>query len=205
MKVVTRLESNGRGENRVMVEHADGRTLIVVADGAGGTGNGAAAAEMACSMVAGVFRRGTMSTDSWTAELSAIDRNLLTAARGGQTTVVAVEIEGGEVRGASVGDSGCWAIDSLGFVELTSSQNRKPLVGTGAAMPTGIGPTTLPARLLVATDGLLKYCPRAEIDRIAVTGTVEGAVEGLISKVRLPSGKFQDDVAIALCDSGVAG
>jgi hypothetical protein len=205
MKVVTRLESNGRGEDRVTVEHAYGRTLIVVADGAGGTGNGAAAAELACSMVAGAFRRGAMSADSWTAELAAIDRTLLTAAHGGQTTIVAVEIEGGEVRGASVGDSGCRAIDSLGFVDLTSSQNRKPLVGTGAATPTAIGPTTLPARLLVATDGLLKYCPRAEIERIALTGTLEGAVEGLISKVRLRSGTFQDDVAIALCDSGVAG
>ena len=204
MKVVTRLESSGRGEDRVMVEHADGRTLIVVADGAGGTGNGAAAAELACSMVAGGFRRGAMSTDAWAAELSAIDRNLLTTARGGQTTVVAVEIEGGVVRGASVGDSGCWAIDSLGFVDLTSAQNRKPLLGTGAATPTGIGPASLPARLLVATDGLLKYCPRAEIDRIAATGTLEGAVEDLIAKVRLGSGKFQDDVAIALCDTGVA-
>jgi serine/threonine protein phosphatase PrpC len=205
MKVVTRLESSGPGEDRVIVEHADGRTLIVIADGAGGTGRGAAAAEMACSMVAAAFRRGAMSSDSWVAELAAIDRNVLTGALGGQTTVVAVEIDGTEVRGASVGDSGCWAIDSLGFVDLTSSQDRKPLLGTGLATPRGIGPTTLPARLLVATDGLLKYCPKTEIDRIAVTGTLEGAVEKLISRVRLRSGNFQDDVAIALCDSGIAG
>jgi len=205
MKIATKLESSGRGEDRVMVEYADGRTLIVVADGAGGTGNGAAAADIACTMVAAAFRRGGMSTNSWVAELSAIDRNLLTAAPGGETTVVAVEVDGSEVRGASVGDSGCWAIDSLGFVDLTGSQSRKPLLGTGAAKPTGIGPTALPARLLVATDGLLKYCPRSEIDRIAGTGTPDSAVEELISRVRLRTGKFQDDVAIALCDTGVAG
>jgi serine/threonine protein phosphatase PrpC len=57
----------------------------------------------------------------------------------------------------------------------------------------------VPARLLVATDGLLKYCPTAEIARIAPSGTLEGALEELISKVRLRTGKFQDDVAIALC------
>ena len=140
-----------------MVEQAGGRTLIVVADGAGGTGRGAAAAEMACSMVAAAFRRGAMSSDGWVAELLAIDRHVLTGALGGQTTVVAVEIDGTEVRGASVGDSGCWAIDPLDFMDLTSSQDRKPLLG---------------------------------------------ALEELISKVRLRSGKFQDDVAIALCDSG---
>lgn len=205
MKVVKRVESGGRGEDRVIVERSDGRTLIVVADGAGGTGNGAAAAEMACSMVAVAFHRGGLSPDSWVAELSAIDRTLLTAAPAGQTTLVAVEIDGGEVRGASVGDSGCWAIDSLGVVDLTSSQNRKPLLGTGAATPTRIGPTTLPTRLLVATDGLLKYCPRAEIGRLAGAGTLEEAVDELISKLRLRSGKFQDDVAIALCDGTVAG
>ena len=204
MNVVTKVESSGRGEDRIMVEKVDGRTLIVVADGAGGTGNGSVAADMACSLVAAAFRRRAMSTDSWIAELSAIDRSLLQAGHGGQTTIVAVEIEGGEIRGASVGDSGCWALDSLGFVDLTGAQNRKPLLGTGEAMPTSIGPTAAPPRLLVATDGLLKYCQRADIDRIAITGTLQGAVEALISKVRLRSGKFQDDVAIALCDFEVA-
>lgn len=203
--VATRRVSGGRGEDRVMVEQADGRTLLVVADGAGGTGSGAAAADLACNLVAAAFRRGGMSAASWVAELSAIDRTLLTGAPGGQTTVVAVEVDGDEVRGASVGDSGCWAIDSSGCVDLTSGQSRKPLLGSGAARPTVIGPTRLPPRLLVATDGLLKYCPRAEIVRIVVNGTPENAVEELISKVRLGSGRFQDDVAIALLAGAVAG
>ena len=160
---------------------------------------------MTCSLVVAAFRRGAMSTDSWIAELSAIDRNVLLAGHGGQTTVVAVEVDGNEIRGASVGDSGCWALDSLGCVDLTSSQRRKPLLGSGGAAPAGIGPTALSPRLLVATDGLLKYCPRADIDRIAVGGTLEEAVEALVSKVRLRNGTFQDDVAIALCDAEVAG
>jgi serine/threonine protein phosphatase PrpC len=205
MRVVTRVESSGRGEDRVVVEHAEGRTLIVVADGAGGTGRGAAAADAACSMIRTAFWRGAMSSDEWVAEVSAIDRGIFAQSLGGETTVVAVEIDGTEVRGASVGDSGCWAIDSLGHVDLTGSQVRKPLLGTGLATPRGIGPTPLPARLLVATDGLLKYCPGGEINRIAATGTLEEALEELISKVRLRSGKLQDDVAIALCDGGVTG
>ena len=205
MRVVTRVESSGRGEDRVVVEHADGRTLVVVADGAGGTGDGAAAADMTCSMVVAAFRRGTMSADAWIAALSAIDRKLFAAGRGGQSTVVVVEIDGNEIRGASVGDSECWALDSFGFVDLTSLQKRKPLLGTGEAAPKGIGPTTLSPRLLVATDGLLKYCPRAEIDRLASGGTLEEAIDALVSKVRLRSGTFQADVAIALCDAGAAG
>jgi serine/threonine protein phosphatase PrpC len=204
MRIIARVESGGRGEDRLLVEHAEGRTLIAVADGAGGTGNGAAAADLACSMVAAAFRRGAMPTDSWMAELLVIDRQILRTGGGGQTTIVAVELEGSELRGASVGDSGCLAIDSVGFVDLTAGQNRKPLLGSGEAEPAGIGPTTVPSRIVVATDGLLKYCPRAEIDRLALTGTLEEAVGALIFKVRLPGGGFQDDVAIVLCDCGGA-
>ncbi|MEP6653239.1 MAG: SpoIIE family protein phosphatase [Myxococcales bacterium] len=205
MKVATRIESGGRGEDRIAVEQVGGRTLIAIADGAGGTGRGAAAAEMICGMAVATFRRGAMSTDSWVGELLTIDGNVLRTGHGGQATVVVVEIEGTEIRGASVGDSGCWAIDPLGFVDLTAAQNRKPLLGTGAAMPTGVGPATAPARFLMATDGLLKYCPRAEIARISAKGAVQEAVDALIAKVRLRSGGFQDDVAIVLCDCEGAG
>jgi serine/threonine protein phosphatase PrpC len=205
MRVATRVESGGRGEDRLAIEQADDRTLIAVADGAGGTGRGASAAETICSMAIAAFRRGARSADSWVAELLTIDGALFRAGQGGQAAVVVVEIQGSEVRGASVGDSGCWAIDPIGSVDLTAAQNRKPLLGSGAAMPTGVGPTTAPARLLIATDGLLKYCPRAEIDRIAAKGALQEAVDALISKIRLRRGRFHDDVAIALCDCEVAG
>jgi hypothetical protein len=142
-----------------------------------------------------------MSADSWVAELLTIDGDLVRTGHGGQAAVVVIEMDQREIRGASVGDCGCWAIDPVGLVDLTAAQNRKPLLGTGAAIPTGVGPTPAPARLLVATDGLLKYCPRSEIHRIAAVGDVQEAVDALILKVRLRSGGFQDDVAVALAST----
>jgi hypothetical protein len=65
-----------------------------------------------------------------------------------------------------------------------------------------IGPIAMPDRILVATDGLMKYCSRGEIARFARVGTLEDAVEALLSRMRLRSGKLQDDVAIVLCDAG---
>ncbi|WP_437286633.1 hypothetical protein [Sorangium sp. So ce406] len=53
-------------------------------------------------------------------------------------------------------------------------------------------------RLLVATDGLLKYASRATISALARTGDVQTAVEALMQAVTLPSGNLQDDVAVVL-------
>ncbi len=199
-RAVTRLESGGRGEDRLLVARAGARTLIVVADGAGGTGRGAAAAEITCSMVLDAFHRGSTSARLWVRTLSAVDVQL--TRRGGQSTVVVLEIDRDTVSGASVGDSEAWALGSAGSVDLTSQQQRKPLLGTGQAVPMTIRPIAMPDRILVATDGLMKYCPRAEVDRLARAGTLEEAVEALLSRVRLRSGKLQDDVAIVLCDAG---
>ena len=200
MRIVTRIEAGNRGEDRATVDQAGERMIIVVADGAGGTGRGGEAAQMVCDLALASFRRGAMSADAWSARLSAIDAELFRSGEGGQSTAVVLEVDDDMVRGASVGDSAAWAIDSLGFVDLTDNQNRKPLLGTGEATPVAIGPTPVPERLLVATDGLMKYCPHADIDRIALGGTLEEAIDALVSRVRLRSGGFQDDLAIVLCD-----
>jgi len=48
---------------------------------------------------------------------------------------------------------------------------------------------------------LLKYCPHEEIERLAITGTIDEAIEALVSRVKLRGGGFQDDVAIVLCEN----
>jgi serine/threonine protein phosphatase PrpC len=48
LTVAHKNENGGRGEDRVHVEQCGSRTLAVVADGAGATDGGAAAAAMAC-------------------------------------------------------------------------------------------------------------------------------------------------------------
>jgi serine/threonine protein phosphatase PrpC len=126
----------------------------------------------------------------------------MTSPEGGLTTAVVLETSGTTAFGASVGDSGAWIIGPKGIVELTQHQFRKPLVGNGEAYPVPFGPLDVQGRLLVATDGLLKFAPRAVLARRALEGPIEEAIHGLIDSVRLRSGGLQDDVAVALIELG---
>jgi serine/threonine protein phosphatase PrpC len=55
-------------------------------------------------------------------------------------------------------------------------------------------------RLLVATDGLLKYVAPARLASIASTGDIRTAVDQLVAAAALPSGNFHDDVALVLAE-----
>jgi serine/threonine protein phosphatase PrpC len=173
-------------------EVADDR-IIVLADGAGGSGNGAIAADAIVDAVGVVG-----STQDWCALLSDLDRD---ASRLGdaQSTAVILTICGGEIAGASVGDSGAWLLREANVVDLTRGQRRKPLVGRGC-VTFRVGPVTLGSgTLLVASDGLLSYAKQHDIVRIARGPDLSAAARALVELVRLPNGELQDDVAVVLC------
>jgi serine/threonine protein phosphatase PrpC len=200
LTVVHRVENGGRGEDRLLVEHFGARILAIVADGAGGMGGGAVAAEMACSIAAQRLRtQSTGTAEGWARCLYEVDQVL--ARSGGQCTAVVVEISEGRVFGASVGDSGAWMLNGKAIIDLTENQHRKPLLGSDEAMPMGFGPIELFGRLLIATDGLFKYATESEIASRAMGVPVNEAVDRLIAGVRLLSGAFQDDVAIILIEA----
>ena len=52
---------------------------------------------------------------------------------------------------------------------------------------------------MVASDGLLKYAPRAALARLAGMADLAAAATALVELVRLPTGDLQDDVAVVLC------
>lgn len=136
LAVAHKVVHGGRGEDRVHVERCGTRTLAIVADGAGGSGSGAAAAELTCSLAAKRFRTGdTATADDWARCLYAIDQALVRA--GGQCTAVIAEISAGRVFGASVGDSGAWMFTGKATLDLTENQHRKPLLGSDEACPFG--------------------------------------------------------------------
>lgn len=171
-----------------------GQDLVVaLADGAGGTGDGTAAAQAIIDAVAG----GSAALD-WCALLEELDRDPQRLGRG-QSTAVIVSIRDGVISGASVGDSGAWLLQGGDVVDLTHGQQRKPLVGDGC-VPWRIPPTPLSGgTLLVASDGLLKYARRPDISRIAGDRDLPAAARALVDLVRLPDGALQDDAAVVLC------
>ena len=160
--VTSKIENSTRGEDRAVVRLDRDRLLVVVADGAGGTSAGAAAAEAVCDAV---LKEPAVSTEGWTDLLREIDLALSRSRTGGLSTAVVVEVHGWTLWGASVGDSAAWLVRHSEVVDLTERQQRKPLIGSGDSKPTPFGPVPLDGRLLVASDGLFKYVRRAEIQQ----------------------------------------
>ncbi|MGH8217670.1 MAG: PP2C family serine/threonine-protein phosphatase [Steroidobacteraceae bacterium] len=185
-----RVESGGANEDRVLVERRGQRTLAIVCDGAGNGGRGGLAAELAVAELAGVWREGFVD---WVRALLAVDQLLKREAHGGETTCVVVDIsDDGQFRGASVGDSGAWMLCAARTVrDLTANQDRSRL-GSGRA-GAKLFKGQLIGRLMLATDGLLKYTRTADIHTSAARG-----VGALIDSVRLKNGALQDGVAVVL-------
>jgi serine/threonine protein phosphatase PrpC len=200
MHVATCIEKGDRDEDRLAIRRTPTGVVVVVADGAGGVGGGAVAAQCVCDFVCGRPLEAGRSPEDWVSTLQAADRLMTTSREGGLTTVVVLEISGTVVFGASVGDSGAWMIGPKGIVDLTNQQLRKPLLGNGEALPVVFGPNFVDGRLLIATDGLLKYAPRTELAKRALARSVDDAVAALVDSVRLRSGALQDDVAVVLLE-----
>ena len=74
-------------------------------------------------------------------------------------------------------------------------QIRKPLLGSGKAVPVAFETVLGDATLLLATDGLLKYARRDRIAAPARSLHLKIAVQGLTDLPRLRSGALPDDVA----------
>jgi serine/threonine protein phosphatase PrpC len=163
----------------------------MVADGAGGTADGAAAAEA----VQEALRALPPSLAKFDAVqlLQRLDQQLLHI---GETTAVVAMVCDGKVMGASVGDSGAWLIGDHDCIDLTEQQRRKPLLGSGNALPVEFGPELLSSRLLLASDGLLKYVPRSHICELVRSLPVAEVGDALLTAARLPSGRLWDDVAV---------
>jgi len=107
-------------EDRVGVIHCDQRTIIVVADGAGGVGDGALAAETVLQAVQ-TNHETIHSADEWISLLRQIDVKLST----GETTAVVIDIRPYGIAGARVGDSQAWIIDDGEIANLTRSRDCK--------------------------------------------------------------------------------
>ncbi len=195
--IETKVESGERGEDRVAIERLEDRLVVVVADGAGGTGSGAEAAETVCKRICEAARQGTRGAEAWQLMLRELDL-LVASGSGGQSTATVVEIDADNVCGASVGDTEAWLVRARDAVDLTTDQERKPLLGSGEARPAAFGPINSGGRLLVATDGLFGYSTHAAIEATVRDGSLSTALDRLAASVVLRSGAYPDDLAMVL-------
>jgi serine/threonine protein phosphatase PrpC len=181
-------------EDRVAVIHDDERTIVVVADGAGGIGNGDAAAETVIREVT-TDHHGISTAEQWETELRQIDCRLGV----GESTAVVVDLRVDSIVGASVGDSRAWIIREGELLDLTVNQIRKPLLGSGDARPTQFSHGSLNGTLIVATDGFCNYVKRDELTSMVAQADLFEIPRRCVELVRLPSGDLWDDIGIVAC------
>ncbi|MFE8597758.1 SpoIIE family protein phosphatase [Archangium violaceum] len=185
----------GREDRAALFEYEEG-IVAVVADGAGGTGGGAAAAQ---AVIDAVREQGWSAREgTWVELLGRLDRSVSP----GQTTAVVVALGPTGLVGASVGDSEAWWWNGLVEHALTRGQRRKPLLGSDEAMPVGF---TLEARgegtLVLGSDGLWKYVRWERVPE-ALRHPPEQAARHLMESVRYPSGALPDDVSVIVVRAG---
>ncbi len=200
LKSIKLVEGGGRElQDRVEIIERSGRAVIVVADGAGGLSGGAEAASM-------VIKMARKAADTLVGAdplecvrlLAEMDRSIEADQAAGETTAVIAVVREKEIVGASVGDSEAWMVSSRGYERLTMGQVRKPLLGSGVAVPVSFRSAFVDGRLLVATDGLFKYTSAEKICATVSEGDLDTAAKALVELVRLHSGALPDDVGMAL-------
>jgi len=173
-----------------VIEIPDG-VVIVLADGAGGTSNGARAAQAIVDAVTA----NPLSLD-WAGVL--VDLDDPAKLGGGQATAVIATITSTGITGASVGDSGAWLVRAGAITNLTANQRRKPLVGDGCE-PVSFSAGPLDGSLVIASDGLFRYAIARDIAFVVERGEPpEEVARRLVELVRLADGSLQDDVAVVV-------
>lgn len=196
------ISETGENENqdRVKVIRKSDNLLIIIADGAGGIAYGSHAAEKAIQYIVEHEINNTemFECNKWVKVISEIDKLICADNESGETTLVVTAIKKNFFCGASVGDSGVWNIHADKLIDITENQYRKPLVGSGLAMPVPFEKYNYNGSLLIATDGLLKYAEKQRIIKSNNIKCIKAAAKEMIDSVRLKSGSLWDDTTFVL-------
>jgi len=183
-----------RCEDRVKVIEFDDGVVIAVADGAGGTSAGGQAAE---TVIQELTASASLEHDqaAWCDILRQTDCRVTA----GESTCVVVACSLKGITGASVGDSRAWLLENDELNDLTRCQVRKPLLGSGAALPVGFTHPPSQGLLLVCTDGFCNYVRKDRLLKDILWIDFAVLARRLVEMVRLPSGELWDDVGIVAC------
>jgi serine/threonine protein phosphatase PrpC len=183
-------------QDRIEILRLGNRILIIVADGAGGRSGAARAADFVLRSARAVAASLGRSDDCFRL-LHDLDRRIEEDPNCGETTGVVAVFSPDGLFGANVGDSAAWFFAADGEGEL--SHVRRPYLGSGVAVAHQFERPFSPGTLVVASDGLWKYTSLESIKQRVRTGNPERLAAELAELVRLRSGVFPDDIAIATC------
>jgi serine/threonine protein phosphatase PrpC len=189
---VSRALSAGPSQDRADVFARGDAAVLVVADGAGGTGDGGAAADLALERVREAVLDAVLdllSPAGWSRFLRDLGPAI---SRVGETTIVIVVLVPGMLVHASTGDSEAWLVGPASVTRLTEIS---PRLGTGRESPNVGARGPLLERLVVATDGLFRHAPEAEILRVARAEKFGAVADALVTLAG-----NADDVAVLVAE-----
>jgi hypothetical protein len=185
---------SGQCQDRVAVKEYDSGIVVVIADGAGGSGSGDVAAR---TVIAEVDAAASLDHDAeaWCDLLRQVDQRI----PAGESTCIVFSISREGIVGSSVGDSQLWRIQHDEIENLTINQVRKPLLGSGDAKPVAFTCPDVTGLLLASTDGFCNYIRKERFLREYLWHDFSVLPRKLVEMVRLPSGQLWDDIGIVTC------
>lgn len=189
------LAQDRENEDRIKVRKLDTTTLsAILADGAGGIGGGARAAELVVNTLSLHFPKDFGSLFD---QILDLDRELKLDPRAGISTLASVYFDDNRFFGAVIGDSDALLIQKGALENLTPDKEVKPLLGDGEAFPTMFTGILDNSILILCSDGLSKYISVTNVLSICVrSNDPVTIVDDLVSAVELADGKLQDDVSV---------
>ena len=194
------------GEAGVLACASGDALRVAVADGVGGSQNGAAAAEAALLQLANPETR---TDDEGLRRIHESIRATLPGLRGGTppaTTLIIAELEPGALSIASVGDSEAWLLREGRLIRLSDQHGEDGVIssclGGGLAAfeiardcpVDALQPSDL---LLLCSDGLFKCLERSELRSLAQAAPSPGALAAALLQA-VASRHRPDDVAFLL-------
>lgn len=187
--------ARGEGQDAAGAFVTTGGCLLALSDGAGGMSGGARASQMVVETCARAAASG--DPGDLTSLLLQLDHDLYRSPAAGLAKAVLLHVSASGISGASVGDSQAWLVSDGRVAVLTEHQKRKPLLGSGTAVPVFFSSVPVPgATLLLGSDGLFNYVSQ---DRLVATLPKTDAANHLIAAARLPTGTLQDDLSLIIC------
>ena len=187
-------------DRAVVIDLATDVLGFAVADGAGGLGGGARAAEIVVRSFGRALATGGRVDEAgwWTSLLRTIDLEIEHDREAGESTAVVGIVDGERLVGASVGDSEAWLIGPDSVLVVTDAQHRRPRLGTGVAKPVSFGCALDSRVLLVGTDGLFGSVAATAICHAIQACTPRDRATQLIMLARGRSGRLYDDLGFVI-------
>lgn len=185
------------GQDRADIFARGDVAVLAVADGAGGLGDGNAAADLAMTRIReAVLDPGfdLLHPLAWARAFEALDRDV---GKVGETTAIIVGLSPGMTIACSAGDSEAWLARTDDVVKLVK---RTPRLGSGRVAPDCVVRGELDGRLVVGSDGLFRHVASDKLVAHLRTAPWAGLADSLVELARLPSGEFADDVAVLVAE-----